>query len=166
MPDKPTWCGHLDDVARRLRHLPDRWVDRATLEELLRIGPRRAQQILAPCVDRQIGASGVADREVVIAHLERLAAGESPHYERRRRQRLAEYMEALERERRQAVLVAAPAGIVNQKLEGLPEGVSILPGHISVRFDGTTDALRKLLALAMAIRNDELLFERMATGAK
>jgi hypothetical protein len=37
------------------------------------------------------------------------------------------------------------------------------PGHISVRFDGTTDALRKLLALAMAIRNDELLFERLAT---
>jgi hypothetical protein len=28
------------------------------------------------------------------------------------------------------------------------------------------EALQKLLALAMAIRNDELLFERLATGSK
>jgi hypothetical protein len=156
----------LDEAARRLRELPDRWVDRATLQELLGIGSRRAQQILAPCVARQIGANGLADRELLIVHLQRLASGDTMHYERRRRRRLAEYMEGLNRERRNAVLVAAPDNIVNQELAGLPEGVTITPGQISVCFDGTTDALRKLLALAMAIRNDELLFERLATGAK
>jgi len=166
MPDKPTWSGHWEEVAWALRALPDRWVDRATLERLLGVGRRRAQQILAPCVARQIGANGVADRETLIAHLERLAAGESARYEQQRRRRLAERMDALYRERRAGVLVAAPTSIVNQQLENLPEGVSVTPGHISVRFGSTTDALQKLLALAMAIRNDELLFERLATGAK
>jgi hypothetical protein len=166
MPDKPTWCGHLPEIARRLRDLPDPWVDRSTLQDFLGVGPRRAQQILAPCVARQIGANGVADRETLIAHLYRLAKGETAEYEQRRRQRLAERMDALYHERQEGVLVAAPTAIVNQQLENLPEGVSVTPGQISVRFGTTTEALQKLLALAMAIRNDELLFERLATGTK
>ena len=166
MPDKPIWAGHLDEVVRQLRELPDPWVERATLERLLRIGRRRAQQILAPCVGRQIGANGVADREVIIAHLHRLAAGEAAHYERQRRLRLARQIEALQQERRTAVLVEAPTGIVNQQLENLPAGVSVTPGRISVEFKSTREALEKLLALAMAVGNDPLLFERMAGGSK
>ena len=166
MPDKPTWCGQLTEIARQLRELPDQWVDRKTLEELLRIGPRRAQQILAPCVVRQIGANGMADRESVIAHLNRLASGEASYYEHQRRRRLAERMEALRRERKAAVLVEAPAAVVDQQLDTLPPGVSITPGRISVTFDSSREALEKLLALAMAVGNDPLLFERMATGGK
>jgi hypothetical protein len=166
MPDKPTWCGHLEEIADRLRNLPDAWVDRAVLEAVLGVGRRRAQQILAPCVARQIGVNGVADREVVIAHLRRLAGGENAMYEQRRRERLAARMEALYRERRDSVLVAAPAAIVNQELADLPPGVAIAPGYISVRFASSTEALQKLLALAMAIRNDEMLFERLVTGAE
>ena len=163
---KPTWCGYLDEVVRQIRELPDAWVDRATLQSLLGVGLRRAQQILAPCVARQIGSNGLADRETVIAHLRRLAAGESAYYEQQRRRRLAEQMAALYQERRQGVVVAAPAAIVNQQLGDLPEGVSVTAGHISIRFETATEALQKLLGLAMAIRNDELLFERLATGTK
>lgn len=164
MPDKPTWCGHLEDITRHLRQLPDPWIDRATLQQLLGTGPRRAQQILAPCVSRRIGASGVANRETLIAHLQRLATGETSHYEQRRRRRLATYMDTLYQERRQAVLVAAPAAVVNQKFADLPEGVSLLPGCIHITFENPTEALEKLLALAMAIRNDESLFEQLATA--
>jgi hypothetical protein len=166
MPDKPTWLGRLDEIEERLRGLPDSWVDRACVEELLGVGRRRAQQILAPCVGRQVGANGLAEREAVIAHLRRLATSEGAHYERQRRSRLAEQLDALYEERRKAVLVAAPTKVVNQDLAALPAGVSVAAGVITIRFDGVTDALQKLLALAMAIRNDELLFERLATGAK
>jgi hypothetical protein len=154
----------LEEIAEQLRERPEPWVDRATLQELLGVGARRAQQILAPCVDRQVGASGLAERETLIAHLRRLATGDAIHYERQRRTRLARTMAELYRERSGAVLVAAPAAIVNQQLLDLPEGVSITPGRIAITFTGATEALRKLLALAMAIRNDELLFEQMATG--
>jgi len=166
MPDKPTWCGHLEETIARLREMPDPWIDRSTLQEFLGVGARRAQQILAPCVARQVGANGIADREVLIEHLRRLATGDTAHYEHQRRRKLAEYMDALYRERKAGVMVAAPAHIVNQDFAGLPAGVSITPGEIRVSFNGTTDALQKLLALALAIRNDALLFERLATGMK
>ena len=166
MPDKPTWCGHIDEVVRELRELPDSWVDRGTLQRLLGVGARRAQQILAPCVERQIGANGVAKREVVIAHLTRMAAGDVAHYEHERRRRLGEQLEALRRERRAAVIVEAPVAVVNQQIENLPSGVTIAPGRITVEFRSTQEALEKLLALAMAVGNDPLLFERAATGTR
>lgn len=167
MPDKPTWCGHLEEISRRLFQLPDAWVDRATLEGLLGIGRRRAQQILAPCVGRQIGANGLADRAAVLAHLQRLVAGDSAHYERRRRQRLAERLADLDRARAETpqVLVEASVSIVKQELDDLPEGVSIERGRITVQFGTATEALEKLLALAMAIGNDRRRFESLATGS-
>lgn len=164
MPDKPTWCGHLEDIASHLRQLPDAWIDRSTLQEILGVGPRRAQQILAPCVSRRIGANGVAGRETVIAHLQRLASGETAYYEQQRRQRLASHIDTLYQERLQAVLVPAPAAVVNQEFANLPEGVSLTPGRIHITFQNPTEALEKLLALAIAIRNDESLFEQLATA--
>jgi hypothetical protein len=166
MPDLPTWSGHLNEIVAQLRELPDPWVDRAQIQELLEVGPRRAQQILAPCVARQVGVNGLADREALIAHLKRLASGETVHYERQRRRRLAEHLDVLHHERQNAVIVAAPIAIVNQEFADLPEGVAITSGRIEVTFGTVTEALQKLLALAMAIRNDQLAFERLATGAK
>lgn len=167
MPDKPTWCGHLDEIARRLLALPDPWVDRAMLEEFLGVGRRRAQQILAPCVGRQIGANGLADRSVLLDHLRLLAARETTgHYERQRRRRLAGHIDEWRRSwlEHPLVLVEAPLSIVNSRLDGLPAGVSVNRGQISVQFETAAEALEKLLALAMAIGNDRDRFERIATG--
>lgn len=106
----------------------------------------------------------MADREELIAHLRRLASGDDAHYERRRRQRLAQVLEGL----RQAalaqpkVLVEAPTAVVGQQLANLPDGVSISPGAISITFSSPNEALQRLLALAMAIGNDFNEFERQA----
>ena len=147
-----------------LGNLPWPWVDRETLQSLLRVGPRRAQQILRPGVTRQIGANGVASREELIAHLKRLAAGDEAYYERRRRKRLAQVLEGL----RQAalaqpkVLVEAPTTVRSQEFANLPDGVSVSPGAISITFSSPSEALQRLLALSMAIGNDFNEFERMA----
>jgi hypothetical protein len=165
MPDKPFWCGRLEEISQELGGLPEPWVDRSILEQALGIGRRRAQQILAPCVTRQIGRSGLARREAILEHLRRLAAGEREHYERRRQRRLAEYLEGLRQARLRLplVLVEAPASVAGQKLDGLPVGVSVAPGPINVRFQTATEALEKLLALAMAIGNDRERFEQAVT---
>jgi hypothetical protein len=162
MPDKPIWCGRLEEIARNLGELPDVWVDRAALEHALGIGRRRAQQILAPCVERRIGRNGLARREAVLEHLRRMAAGEQRYYERRRLRRLAERLEELRQARLRAprVLVEAPASVVKQKLDGLPAGVDIAPGEIRLRFETATEALEQLLALAMAIGNEREKFEQ------
>ena len=165
MPDKPIWCGHLQQIERALSHLPDAWVDRAILQELLGCGPRRAQQILAPCVTRRIGPNGLAPRDAVLERLRLLSAGELQLYERQRQQRLAEYLEGLRQARLKhpPALVEAPASVLRQTLDGLPEGVVIAPGQITVRFETATEALEKLLALAMAIGNERERFEEAVT---
>jgi hypothetical protein len=164
VPDKPTWFGRLDQIIAELGDLPWPWVDRETLQSLMQVGPRRAQQILRPCVTRQVGANGVAGRDELIAHLKRLAAGDEAHYERCRRQRLAQVLDGLRQTAlaQPKVLVEAPTTVLNQRFAGLPDGVSVSPGAISITFSSPNEALQRLLALAMAIGNDFTEFERMA----
>src|SRR5579862_5122929 len=166
MPDKPIWYGRLDAVIQELNALPWPWVDRQTLQSILQVGPRRAQQIMQPCVSRQLGASSVADRGELIAHLARLAAGDQAHYERRRRHRLAQVLDGL----RQAalaqpkLLVEAPTAVLGQQFADLPQGVSLKPGAIAITFSSPRDALQRLLALAIAIGNNFTEFERLTTA--
>ena len=165
MPTRPTWFAQLTEAVTALQALPRPFIDRATVEFLLGVGRRRAQQIMAPCVTDKVGASGLADRDQLIAHLQQLAAGESAYYEVRRRRKVAGVIEQLRRERleRPQLLVEAPVQVVNQGIENLPPGVHIEPGRITVEFEGPQEALEKLLALAMAISNDFYQFERSVT---
>lgn len=164
MPAKPLWYSQIDAIIDALRALPRSFVDRATVEQLLRVGRRRAQQIMAPCITDHVGANGLVDRDVLIDHLQRLARTEEATYERNRRQKVAELLDAMRRDRveRPQVLVEAPVRVVNQELDQLPRGVKIEAGRITVEFDEPQQALEKLLALAMAIGNDYSLFERIA----
>ncbi len=164
MPAKPRWYARLDEIIAELGNLPWPWVDSETLQALLLVGPRRAQQILRPCVTRQIGANGVAGRDELIAHLKRMAAGDEAHYERRRRQRLAMVLDELRRAAlaQPKVMVEAPTTVRNQEFADPPDGVSVSPGAISITFSSPDEALQRLLALAMAIGNDFSEFERMA----
>jgi hypothetical protein len=164
VPAKPAWYGQLDRILADLRSLPRPYVDRATIELLLGVGRRRAQQILAPCVTGRIGSNGLADREVFIERLLRLAQGDDGYYEIQRRRKFARLMDQLRQQRieQPQLLVEAPAQVVNQGLEGLPAGVEIEPGRITVDFEGPQQALEKLLALAMAVSNDFDRFERQA----
>ena len=163
MPDKPTWYGRLEEIIRELETLPYPWVDRATLESLLGVGRRRAQQILKPCVTHQVGSNGLADRSALIARLRALAVREEAYYEQQRRRRLGDTLAllrqaALEQPR---VLVEAPVSVMNQALSDLPDGVELGAGYLTIRFVSSQQALEKLLALAMAIGNGLDAFEHL-----
>jgi hypothetical protein len=162
VPAKPAWYSKINDVIRELETLPRPFVDRATVEFLLGVARRRAQQIMAPCIVDRVGANGLADRDAFIAHLRRLAEGDEGYYERQRRRNVAAVLARLHKERleRPQLLVEAPVQVVTQELENLPEGVALEPGRITVAFDDPRQALEKLLALAMAISNDFDRFER------
>jgi hypothetical protein len=161
VPAKPGWYSKIGEVIRELESFPRPFVDRATLEFLLGVGRRRAQQILAPCVTDRVGANGLADREALISHLRRLAESDDGHYEQQRRRKVAEILAQLHQDRlqRPQLLVEAPAQVLAQQFENLPEGVRLEPGRITVTFDRPQQALEKLLALAMAIGNDFERFE-------
>src|ERR1700684_3642343 len=82
MPAKPAWFSRINEVILDLESLPLPFVDRATLQSLLRVGPRRAQQIMAPCISDPLGSSALADPSTPIPHLRRLANGDDGVYER------------------------------------------------------------------------------------
>lgn len=161
MPAKPTWISDLDRIVESIRASPRPFVDRATIENLLGVGRRRAQQILAPCVTERIGTSGLVEREHLIARLQQVAQGEEGRWEQQRRQRVAQVLNQLRRERvRQPQLpIEAPVAMINQEFEKLPSGVHLGPGRITVEFNEPQEALEKLLALALAISNDIAQFE-------
>jgi hypothetical protein len=50
---------------------------------------------------------------------------------------------------------------VNQEIAELPSGIHLTPGQIRIEFRQPSEALEKLLALAMAIGNDIDRFERL-----
>jgi hypothetical protein len=166
VPAKPSWYRDLEAIIQQLEALPRPFVDRATVEVLLGVGRRRAQQVIAPCITHHVGANGLVDRDAMIVHLRRLARTDDASYERIRRRKVAELLEDLRKDRlaHPQVLVEAPTAVVNQEIENLPPGVRIEPGRILVEFTEPRQALEKLLALAMAIGNDYDRFEQLATN--
>jgi hypothetical protein len=163
MPDKPVWYDRLDQAEAQLAALPSPWVDRSTLESVLGVGRRRAQQILQPLVRHTIGKNGLAHKEEVIVYLRQLAEGETATYERQRRSRLAALIQSWHEQARHQpqVLVEAPDDIVNQELDHLPDGVRLSPGRIVIEGFATPDEARqKLLALIMAMGNGPEEFDR------
>ncbi len=165
MPDKPLWLDRLPEAIRQLESAPELWIDRPVLESLLGIGRRRAQQLLGPISKRRVGTSLVAHRTDVVAHLKRIAAGEEAYYERRRRKGLWEQLALARAEwtRQPPVLVEVSQSQIRRveldDFDGLPDGVELAPGSITVRFHDPDEALQKLMTLAMAISQNRQAFD-------
>jgi hypothetical protein len=166
MPAKPAWYRKLPYIIKELRNHPLPYVERSTIEFLLGVSRRRAQQIMAPCVlERRAGINGLADRETLITRLERIAEGDEGAYEIERRRKVANLIEGLRQQRmiQPQLLVEAPTSVVNQGFDNLPAGILLEPGRITVEFEEPQQGLEKLLALAMAVSNDFDVFERCVT---
>jgi hypothetical protein len=147
-------------------------VDRDTLQDLLQIRRRRAQQILSPLASQRRGRGAVVERTALIRHLETLASGETAYYEQKRRERL---WERVEQERRRwletppAFVHPEPAllrSVYKDDFDGLPSGVDLTPGRIQITFEHPNEALEKLLALALAIGQNQPAFEQRVRKAE
>src|ERR1039458_1765138 len=99
VPAKPVWYSKINDIIGELQSLPRPFVDRATVEFLLGVGRRRAQQIGAPCVTHRGGPNGRAAGDAFMPHQRRVAEGESNFYERQRWRKVAEILPQLQKER-------------------------------------------------------------------
>ena len=112
-----------------------------------------------------MGTSVVAHRTHVIAHLKKIAAGEEAYYEDRRRKQLWAHLEQPRRAwiEQPPVLVEVPDAEVRRvelhDFDGLPEGVELAPGSITVSFREPDEALQKLMALALAISQNRDAFD-------
>ena len=156
----------LPEAIRQLEAASDPWVDRPALETPLGVGRRRAQQLLSALARRRVGTSLVASSADVVAYLKRIAAGEGAYYDGRRSEQLWTQLAETRREwiRRPPVLVEVPNAqarrVESLDFDGLPDGVELAPGSITVRFREPDEALSELMALAVAIGQNRQAFEQ------
>jgi|SRR5579859_1986308 len=172
MPAKPLWFSRINEIISELQALPSRFVDRATIETVLGVGSRRAQQIMASSSAGRVGSSAVADKDWLIGHLLAMAGGndqeveEIGEAEKARRQKFARKLDQWRAERLRRpkpALVEIPIELFETAaFENLPPGVTIEPGHIHIQAgDGDPiEARKKLAALAIAMENDPDGFDR------
>ena len=158
MPARPRWLLAIPDAIRQLEKLDQDLLTRRDRERLFGVSKVRAAQLMTA-----FGAGRTG-------HLLTLARAELLRQLRSRRKRAACRGEQTRRERvvtevRKARLtgtrVAVPVEALEARLSGLPEGVSVEPGRIEVRFASSHEAVARLFALAQALTNDYERFEAL-----
>jgi hypothetical protein len=161
MPDKPLWLGRLDVAIVEIEASDDPYIATAELRRLLRVGQRRAQQIMGPFVHHAVGRSGLARRKDVVNYFRSISGGGQAAFERRRIERMRGILQEARSQPR--ILVDVSEETTRGDMDGLPEGVLVAPGQITLQFTSPEQALEKLVALAMAVANDMQTFRVKAS---
>jgi hypothetical protein len=153
MPAKPAWFLELPRILDNVRGLPCPVLDRAAFELLFQVRRRQAIQLMHRFGGYQIGKTFLIDRLQLVAELERACAGTDFAFEVRRKQRLAESMEKLERHRAaaQVRIPVAPSTVAGLPF---PSDVDLTPGRLTIEFASPEDLLSKLFLLAQKIAED------------
>ncbi len=157
MPPLPSWYPKIEDALKQLEDPGELYVTRAGVEQLLGVSRRQAIYLLHRWGASTLAGNLVIRRDTLAGRLRAIRKGKIFVDEEQRLARLAGEL----RRARSAPLrfAAGPAAV---KVADLPEGVTIEPGRIEVRFDTPRQGVERLYALAKALVNDFGAFERAA----
>jgi len=161
MPAKAQWLLHVPEILAELEALDVPIVDRAVCERLFRLRRRRAIDLMRFFGGYQSGRTFLIDRPKLILQLEQIRDSPDFKMEWRRKERLAEKLDAIRRLQAGArVAIPIAPDVLGQRLPDLPEGVGLTPGALHIQFQSPEELLGKLFALAQAIANDYEAFEK------
>ncbi len=165
MPAKAQWLLRVPEILEELRTLDVPVVDRAVCERLFRLRRRRAIDLLRCFGGYQAGRTFLIDRPKLVAQLEQIRDSSDFKMEWRRKERLADRLEAMRRLQAGArVAIPMEAEAMSQRWPDLPAGVGLSPGVLHIQFQSSEELLSKLFALAQAIANDYEGFEKRTAG--
>ena len=117
--------------------------------------------------DYRSGNTILLDRVGLIAHLRELETDPQVERERCRKKRLAEEITKIEKHRRAAAVhIHVESEAAQCTVADLPAGVSVLPGRLTIQYDGVEELLSRLYELAQAAANDFDRFSASAGGFK
>ena len=164
MPAQPAWFSRLDTILEALRGIESPWLDRRAVEKLFGVKPRRAQQLMSRLAAVEwFGKNAGVSRAELVRNLEALAGGTEVTVWRGKRRRAAEEIAQVQAEAaaRQVEVEVAPDRL-KRRMEKLPEGISLHPGLLEVRFRSIDDLWWQLGELAGAAVGDRDAFLRAA----
>ncbi len=162
MPRKPKHWLHLQTAAAEVERIGTDWVDRATLQETLDCSPSEAWRILKR-LGAEPGPGGVLvlSKEVFLERVRAYLDDPRVAFERRRRERLEQALDALSPHTRSRLVrviredrPADALGLLSSRLASLPEGVEFTPGSLHIEFQGREEFLQRLGAVIFALEND------------
>ena len=162
MPATPRWLLAIPDAIRQLDALDRDLLTRRDLERLFGVSRARAATLMQTFGAELTGNQRTLPRTQLLRQLRKHRARAAFRGEADRRERL---LTELRTARLTGIRVAVPSEALEARLSGLPEGVSVEPGRIEVRFSGAQDAVGRLYALAQALTNDYEQFEALVDGA-
>jgi hypothetical protein len=164
LPAKPTWWARLGEIVATLEASDAVVMDRSSLERLFQVGPRRAVQLMTLFGAHEAGGAAIIERETLLVSLRGLRETDVFAEETRRRRRVADELEILQRRRAaEKVRIAVTPEIFNSKIAFLPEAVQIRAGHLEIEYGDCEDLLQKLVALSQAAYNDFERFQRLTS---
>ena len=165
MPAKAQWLLRVPEILAELSALDVPVVDRAVCERLFHLRRRRAIDLIRCFGGYQAGRTFLVDRPKLVDQLEQIRDSPDFKMEWRRKERLAERLDALRRLQAGArVAIAVEPVTLLQRLPDLPAGVSLSAGALHIQFQSPEELLSQLFALAQAIANDYEAFEKRTSG--
>ena len=163
MPAKPRWLLAIPDAIRQLEGLDRDLLTRRDLEALFGVSRARAATLMREFGADLTGNVRTLPRAQLLRQLKRTRKRVAFRHEADRRERL---LTELRQARLTGIRVTVPVEALTGKLAGLPDGVSITPDRIEVRFTSAKDAVANLFALAQALLNDYERFEAVVRGGE
>jgi hypothetical protein len=164
LPAKPTWWARLGEIVTTLEMSDAVVMDRLAAEKLFQVGPRRAVQLMTLFGAHEAGGAAIIERGELLAKLRGLCDTGTFAEERRRRRRVADELEDLQRRRAaEQVRIAVKPEIFRSRIKSLPEAVLIRAGHLEIEYADCEDLLHKLVALSQAAYNDFEHFQRLTS---
>jgi len=129
------------------------------VESLLKVGRRRAQQILLGCPHHRLGRNLLVSQAAFREFLLQSAASTLAQSETIRLQRLARQIDSWHQQflTRPPLLVEAPASVAHTRLDSLPPGINLSAHSLHIQHQNRQDLLEKLLALVCALAQDDFL---------
>ena len=161
MPATPRWLLAIPDAIRQLDALDRALLTHRDLERLFGVSKVRAVALMAAFGAGRTGHLLTLPRAALLRQLRRHRTRAAVRGEATRRDRV---VTAIRQARLTGIRVAVPSEAREARLAGLPDGVSVEPGRIEVRFSGAQDAVGRLFALTQALANDYERFEALVEG--
>ena len=161
MPATPRWLLALPDVITQLEALDQDLLIRRDLERLFGVSKVRAVALMTAFGAGRTGHLLTLPRAALLRQLRRPRTRAAVRDEATRRARV---VTAIRQARLIGIRAAVPREAREARLSGLPDGVSVAPGRIEVRFRGAKDAVGRLFALAQALTHDYERFEALVEG--
>ena len=158
MPARPRWLLAIPDAIQQLEQLDQDLLTRRDLERLFGVSKVRATQLMRAFGAGRTGPLLTLPRAALLRQLRRPRTLAAFRGEAARRDRV---VTAIRQARLTGIRAAVPREALEARLAGLPDGVTVEPGRIEVRFRGATDAVGRLFALAQALTHDYEQFEAL-----